>query len=78
MVDDEGKDEKVEKHVKGIEPKILSELGLVSSPRAKDLEHKEEERDADQPIEVITPARLADFLNEILPIACVGIVDDLE
>ena len=76
LVNDEREEEEVEEHVKGIQPEVLSELRLVLTPRTLHLESKEEERNTNEPIEVIPPAGIGDFSPQILCVAAVGFFDD--
>ena len=78
VVDDEGEEEKIEEHVKGIEPEVLAKFRLASPPGAEDLEAEKEEGDGDEPIEVVVPTGLADLCDKILPVTGVGVVDNLE
>jgi hypothetical protein len=77
MVDDEGEQEKIEKHVKGIKPKVFPKFALFGPPRSEGFHKKKEERNANQPVEVVSPAGLADFIDEITPVTSIGILDDL-
>lgn len=51
--DDYGKNEKVEKHIESIQPKVLPKNGLFFAPREKDFQSPYQQRDQDKSPKII-------------------------
>ena len=61
IVNDQGKEKKVEEHVESVQPKILSDQRLVFSPGENHFNHPNYQRQAQEPIEVVMPGWIDDF-----------------
>ena len=51
---------------------------MFLAPGAQHFEGKEEEGDADEPIEIIVPVGVSDFVPEILSVTAISFLDDDE
>lgn len=78
IINDEREEKKVEDHVEGIEPKVLTEAGLVLAPRADEFERKKEEGDSKQPVDVVGEPRVGEFFPEVAGVVEVGLFGDSE
>lgn len=69
VVPDQGKKEKIKEHVKAVQPEILSDGRLVFPPGEGDFEQPEKQGNPDQPIKIIVPGRIQDFIPEVIRIS---------
>lgn len=65
----QGKQEIIKEHVKTIQPKILSDFGLVRPPGFNNFEYPEKKRQAQQPVKIIRPAGIKHLINEVVGVA---------
>lgn len=77
VVDDQREEEIVEEHIEAVQPEILPDARLVLAPGEKDLSGPRKERKSHQPPEVIAPVEVRDLPTEVVPIARVGVDDDV-
>ena len=55
IINHQREQKKIKKHVKKVKPEILTEFGLVFSPRFPPFQGKKEQRNQYQPIKIIVP-----------------------
>jgi hypothetical protein len=78
IVANQRKQEIVEKHIKYVQPKILTEFGLLGTPRRKGFRSEKKQRNEYQPVEIIFVPRLIivlkrNFRPQIIGVALVAI-----
>lgn len=78
VVSDEREQKEIEKHIESIEPKILSDFPLILSPRNDDFQTPKEQRNGNQPIEIIAPTGMQDFIDQVVVIPRKRVLDDVD
>ena len=78
IVDHQGEQEEVEEHVKGVQPEVLPEAGLVLPPGRQQFQPEKEGRHPQEPVEIVVPAGMGDFIPKIVGVTAVAIQKSLD
>jgi hypothetical protein len=76
IVNNKGKQEKVEKHVKEVKPEIFPEAAMFTPGFGK-LHYKEEKGNTNEPVKIIMPGRVGDLTPQIVGISCIAVPDKI-
>jgi len=59
----------IKQNIKRIQPKSLSENILILSPGNDNFQDPNDQRQKDEPIKIIGPRGICDFLNQVIKVA---------